>query len=100
RLHGDDLVSLNCWGFQPHCAALLAAARNGWTPSEAASEFRLSDAVDGLLRNRRIDVAVIESDEQSFGLTRAQDLGAVRNRITEMIGAGKYPSVIGRMQSI
>ncbi len=97
RLTGEELVSLNFWGFQPsiftHLQRQFEAfleARGG----ELKSEFFIPTVVDRLIRERLARVSVLESGDNWFGVTYAQDKAVVTGSLRELIDRGVYPPAL------
>lgn len=96
---GDELVSMNCWGFAPEIfdelgrlfAAFLAARG-----SELKSEFYLPFAADELIAEKRAAVRMLESDADWFGITYREDRPVVVEGLRSMVAAGHYPEKLFR----
>ncbi len=93
-LTGDEIVSMNLWGFTPavfgHLERLFVAfleAEGG----EQKSEFYIPFAVDELVREGAATVTVLESASSWFGVTYREDRDHVVQSIAELIAAGEYP---------
>jgi hypothetical protein len=97
RLTGDEVVSMNFWGFtrtvfghlEKEFARFLE--RSGRDPR---AECYIPLAVNELLRAGTIRVKHIPTGDRWFGLTYPQDLPAVRARIRELIDEGVFPEKI------
>lgn len=92
---GDELVSMNLWGFRPGLMAHLEerfraflAARGG-DPSE---EFYLPAAVGAMVAEGLASVRVLETEWPWFGLTHREDVGEVRRRLLALVEQGVYPA--------
>lgn len=94
RFTGDEPVSLNLWGFTP---AVFDDLESGFARflaergSDPKAEFYLPAAVDAALRARRVEVSVLPTDEEWFGVTYREDLPRVRAAVDERVKAGHYP---------
>jgi dTDP-glucose pyrophosphorylase len=97
RLTGDEVVSMNFWGFTPTIFGHLEKEflrfleRSGREPR---AEYYIPVAVNELLRTGTIRVKHIPTADRWFGLTYPQDLPAARARIRELINEGVYPERI------
>lgn len=93
-LTGDEVVSMNLWGFHPslfeHLAETFARflAQRGNDPR---SELFIPSVVDELIKRGTVVVKVLPTHEQWFGVTYRDDMPIARRRIGELIEAGVYP---------
>jgi len=94
RFTGQELVSMNFWGFQPSIFDPLQEgfgrflATHGQDPK---AEFFLPTVVDALIREGRAAVRVLETPDRWFGVTYREDKQAVVSRLQELIRTGEYP---------
>jgi NDP-sugar pyrophosphorylase family protein len=97
RFSGDEVVSMNFWGFTPSVFAHLEKGfaafldRSGRDPE---AEYYIPQAVNELLRSGIIRVKHIPTRDRWFGLTYPEDLPRVRSKVREMIREGLYPERI------
>jgi NDP-sugar pyrophosphorylase family protein len=92
---GDEAVSLNLWGFTPALFPELERSFErflGERGSDPKAEFYLPAAVDAALRAGRVEVSVLPTDEEWFGVTYREDLSRVRAAVAARAGSGLYPS--------
>jgi len=93
-LTGGEIVSLNCWGFQPglfgHLRRLFAdfLTTNQANPK---AEFYLPGAVNTLLQAGTAQVRVLPTPCSWFGVTYREDLPVVVESIRNLVRAGEYP---------
>ena len=95
ELTGDELISANLWGFQPSFAKVLSAEFDRFQferGDDPDAEFLIGDAVAALPQHGDAQVRVVPTPEKFLGMTYAEDVAAVRGRITELVEAGRYPS--------
>ncbi len=91
---GDELVSLNLWGFTPTIFSHLKTAftqffaNNG---SDLKTEFFLPTVVDELIQNGGTQVTMLETNSSWFGMTYREDREIVSARINQLITDGAYP---------
>lgn len=92
---GQEIASLNCWGFTPALFAGLdrqlgafLAERGG----EAKAEFYLPTAVSGMIAGREATVRVRPTESTWFGVTYREDKPRVVAAIAELVRAGQYPA--------
>ena len=94
RLSGEELVSMNFWGFTP---AVFEQARSLFVDfleskgQEMKSEFYIPMVVDQLIREGKATAHVLETNGAWFGVTYQADKPNVIASIKELIEAGKYP---------
>jgi NDP-sugar pyrophosphorylase family protein len=96
-LTGDEVVSLNFWGFRPTIFSHLEKGfadfleRSG---SDPQAEYFVPTAVNELLRTETVRVKHIPTAEPWFGITYPDDLGRARAHIRELIRKGIFPPAI------
>jgi NDP-sugar pyrophosphorylase family protein len=94
-LKGDEIVSMNFWGFHP---SLFSHMEEGFVEflekkgQELKSEFFIPMFVDELIKSGKTKVKILTSDASWFGVTYQEDKPVVKERIQQLIGEGKYPS--------
>lgn len=93
-LHPDTHVSMNMWGFTPD---ILDTLEKGFTEFLACvpygnltAEYLLPTIIDGLLKDGRAKVTMLETNDKWFGVTYKEDKEAVVNSIKELIKKGLY----------
>ena len=93
-LAGNEIVSMNFWGFTP---AVLPYFNDLFREflvergNELKSEFYIPYAVNLLIESNIIQVKVLESKAQWFGVTYQADRPHVQERIAELYRDGVYP---------
>jgi hypothetical protein len=94
ELKGDEIVSMNFWGFHP---SLFTHLENGFEKfleekgQELKSEFFIPMFVDELIKSEKTKVKILTSEASWFGVTYQEDKPVVKERIQQLIGEGKYP---------
>lgn len=94
HLTGDELVSMNIWGFTPAIFPELRASFDRFLVRHGDSltaEAYLPSAVDELIASGRVRVRVLETADPWFGITYREDLQRVAAGIRGLISAGVYP---------
>jgi hypothetical protein len=97
HLSGDEVVSMNFWGFMPTIFEHLDEGfadflkRSGRRPEV---EYFIPFAVNELLHAGKIRVKHIPTGDHWFGLTYPEDLPRVRLHVRELIREGVYPERI------
>lgn len=89
----DSYVSMNLWGFKPSIFKLLEREFLRFLENmsnEQEDECYLSTAVDQFIKNNEIDVTVLETNEQWFGMTYIEDKTFVKDCINQLIQKGEY----------
>jgi NDP-sugar pyrophosphorylase family protein len=92
-LGGDELVSMNLWGFPPEIFVRWCHFFQEFlerTPSEE-SEFEIPQNVQRMTDASELRIKAIETDEHWFGLTYPDELAEVQTRIASLIDQGLYP---------
>jgi NDP-sugar pyrophosphorylase family protein len=92
---GDELVSMNFWGFRPSLFPELSARFEGFLRTRGAdpkAEFFLPDVVDALLREGKATVQVLQTPERWFGVTYREDREEAAARIRALVKLGTYPA--------
>lgn len=87
-------VSMNFFAFHPkfiqYCATLfqpfLASQINN-----LKSEYFITAVIDKLVKNNSIQIKVIPTSSQWFGVTYKEDAPSVQNNIHQLIGVDAYP---------
>ncbi len=93
-LSGDELVSMNMWGFTP---GLLPEIRRQFgefldqSQSSLDREFLLPEVIQSVIENRAFRVSVLRDSGQWCGLTFREDLSRVGTMISALIDQGHYP---------
>jgi NDP-sugar pyrophosphorylase family protein len=95
KFRGDELVSMNCWGFTPALFPALdaqlrefLAARGG----EAKAEFYLPAAVSDQIARGSATVRVLPTASAWFGVTYREDKPRVTAAIGDLVSRGVYPA--------
>jgi hypothetical protein len=94
-LDGDELVSMNLWGFRP---ALMPQLEARWRTffaargAEPGAEFYLPAAISGMIADGTATVQVLPTSSPWFGLTHRDDATGVRERLRVLVADGTYPA--------
>jgi hypothetical protein len=92
---GDEIASMNLWGFAPELLSVLAeqfAAFLDDAGGDPDAEFPLSTAVNAQVADGRARLRVLPAPDRWFGMTFAADLPAVRDALAALVRAGTYPA--------
>lgn len=93
-LTGEEIASMNFFGFTPEIFGQLRAAFTLFLQNsgqELKSECYVPKEVDVLIRDGKADVHVLESTGKWFGITYPEDKAEVVASIRELVAAGEYP---------
>jgi dTDP-glucose pyrophosphorylase len=94
RFSGDEIVSMNFWGFGPGIFAGLDADLRAFLAahgSDPKAEFYLPSAASALIAAGTITVDVLFSEDQWFGITYQEDRPQVVSAIEKLVSDGLYP---------
>ena len=93
-LLGNELVSMNMWGFMPSIFDHLEKMFNEFLDeniSDLKSEFLIPYVVNDLIERNIEKVQVLKTKSTWFGVTYIEDKPFVKNQIKELIQTGIYP---------
>jgi len=94
RLNGDEVVSMNLWGFNP---AIFAPLRQHFIRfleqhhTDLNAECYLPNTINSMIQEDQVRVKVLPSQEDWFGLTDRTDHSRAVDRMHRMIEDGHYP---------
>jgi len=94
---GNEIVSMNLWGFKPTCYDFLEKEfrrflnEKGMDPK---SELDIPTSVDKFVKNGEITIQILMSNDRWFGVTYREDKPFVVESIRKMIREGIYPARI------
>jgi hypothetical protein len=94
QLSGDELVSMNMWGFTTIVFGELRrqfAAFLERSADDPAAEFLLPAAIQSLIEDGRARVSVLPEAGRWCGITYREDRDTVVARIAELVARGVYP---------
>jgi hypothetical protein len=97
KFTGEEVVSMNLWGFKPSCFDFLGSEfrsfinKNGM---DLKAELDIPTSVDKFVKNGQITIKVLMSNDRWFGVTYREDKPFVVESIREMIRKGIYPESI------
>jgi hypothetical protein len=94
HLTGDELVSLNMWGFLPSIFPLLRERFHAFlerSGNDLKSEHYVPTAVNELVSSGQARVKVLRTNDAWFGVTYREDRPRVVDSIAALIEKGKYP---------
>ena len=94
---GDEIVSMNLWGFKPSCYDFLGKEFRNFINNygmDLKSELDIPTSVDKFVKNGEITIQILMSNERWFGVTYREDKPFVVESIKKMIRKGIYPARI------
>jgi hypothetical protein len=93
-LTGDEVVSMNFWGFKPSFLDRLEAGFARFLSESGAdpkAEYFVPTVVNNLIERGSATVRVLRADSPWFGVTYPQDKPIVVSRIRDLVASGAYP---------
>lgn len=94
-LDGNRLVSMNMWGLTPHFMEYLEKGfvefLTGLSEGEIKKEYLLPVMVDQLLQKGVLQVEVLKSHDNWFGVTYQEDRKSVEEAFEKLVADGVYP---------
>ena len=93
-LKGEEVVSMNLWGFHPAVFAHLSQQFRDFLAkhvNQPKSELYIPSAVDSLVKTGRVKVKVLRTHDNWFGVTYRQDREIAERSIARLIADGVYP---------
>lgn len=95
QFSGDEIVSMNFWGFTPSVFAHLESRFAGFLEQrggDPTAEFFLPTFVDDLIDDGLAEVRILRGGGPWFGVTYPNDAPIVRRSIQGLVDSGEYPS--------
>jgi UTP-glucose-1-phosphate uridylyltransferase len=94
RLELDTLVSMNMFGFLPTFFDYASSQFEEFLKErgmEEKSEFFIPLLIDKLIKNKVLNVKIIDTDASWFGVTYKEDKPVVQEKLNQLIAEGVYP---------
>jgi hypothetical protein len=101
-LSGEEIVSMNCWGFTPELFAPLDAQFREFLRhhgTESKGEFYLPAAVSQMIARGEASVSVLPTEASWFGVTYREDKPRVVAALESLVKAGAYPARLFETQT-
>lgn len=95
KLTGDELVSMNFFGFREDVFGHLREAFTRFlreSGTDPKAECYVPKVVDELIKTGKADVRVLETTGKWFGVTYPEDKPEVVGSIAALVKAGEYPA--------
>lgn len=94
----DDHVSMNMWAGYPDFLDFLAEDFKNFLENveevDLKSKYLLPNIVDRLLKEERVNVRVLETQDHWFGVTYREDKESVQNAFARLISNGVYSEML------
>jgi dTDP-glucose pyrophosphorylase len=90
---GEEVVSMNMWGFKPSCFKLLAEDFRNFINEKGMdlhAELDIPTSIDKFVKSGQIRIEILMSNERWFGVTYREDKLFVVNSIKSLIAQGIY----------
>ena len=94
RFTGNEVVSMNLWGFKPSCFDFLEKEFRSFIKAnvnDIKAELDIPTSVDKFVKNGEITIQILMSNERWFGVTYREDKPFVVEGIRKMVDKGLYP---------
>ncbi len=94
QFSGEEIVSMNLWGFHPTIFAHLKEQFENFMTdyyNDPRAEFLIPNVVDSLIHNEKARVKVLPSNDSWFGITYKADKKKAIACINGLIEEGRYP---------
>jgi NDP-sugar pyrophosphorylase family protein len=91
---GQEIVSMNLWGFKPSCFSFLNMEFSNFLRtkiSDPKSELDIPTSVDKYVKKGEMTIQILTSNSRWFGVTYREDKPFVVESIRKMVDAGIYP---------
>ena len=95
KFTGNEVVSMNLWGFKPSCFTFLGDEFQNFinrSGMDLKSELDIPTSVDKFVKSGEITIKILMSNERWFGVTYREDKPFVVESINKMIDRGIYPA--------
>lgn len=97
HLTGDEIVSMNIWGFKTSIFGLLEEKLSEFLSehiNEPKSEIYIPSVVFEIINEDKAKVKVLETNSRWFGVTYKEDTPFVVENISSLVEKGEYPEEI------
>jgi UTP-glucose-1-phosphate uridylyltransferase len=97
KFTGEEVVSMNLWGFKPSCYRFLEEEFRNFINEKGQdlkSELDIPTSIDKFVKSGEVSIKILMSNERWFGVTYREDKPFVVKNINDMITKGIYPSKI------
>ena len=94
KLTGSELVSMNFWGFSPAIFDKIESLFSPWLKTngkDLKSEFLLPSTIGELVDSKKIEIKVLDSEDEWIGVTYAADKERTKAKLLALKEQGFYP---------
>jgi UTP-glucose-1-phosphate uridylyltransferase len=94
---GNEIVSMNLWGFKPSCYKFLREEFTNFinrSGMDLKSELDIPTSMDKFVKSGEITIKILMTNEKWFGVTYREDKPLVVESLRKMIRDGAYPATI------
>jgi NDP-sugar pyrophosphorylase family protein len=94
RLSGDEIVSMNMWGFTPEVFGKLQESFESFlklSGSDTVAECSIPNSMNDLVRAEKAHVKVLRCSESWLGINYREDYSRVVASMRRLIESGYYP---------
>ena len=95
KLSGDEIVSMNLWGFRPTLFDYLRELFADFLKkrgSDDKAEFYIPSAINSLVNSGKVRLKVLRTPDSWFGITYREDQPHVAASIRALVARGDYPA--------
>ena len=95
RFTGDEIVSMNLFGFKPSCYKYLNMEFSSFLTeriTDPKAELDIPTSLDKFVKKGEITIQILKSNSSWFGVTYKEDKPYVVESIMKMVDAGVYPA--------
>ena len=97
KFTGDEIVSMNLWGFKASCFTFLTREFRNFINEKGMdlkAELDIPTSVDKFVKSGEITIKILMSNDRWFGVTYREDKPYVVESIKNMVSKGIYPAKI------
>jgi len=95
QLNGNELVSMNIWGFTPAIFPYIEEEFRVFLKNNAGNlkaELYIPTVINNLVKKGYVSVRILPATDQWFGVTYREDKPLAIKKIRQLIDKGLYPS--------
>ncbi|MCD4770370.1 MAG: nucleotidyltransferase [Bacteroidales bacterium] len=92
---GEEIVSMNLWGFKPSCFNYLEKEFISFidrSNNDPKAELDIPTSMDVFIKRGEVSIKILMTDEKWFGVTYREDKPYVVEGIQKLFDNGTYPS--------